>query len=311
MSRPDDPGEPATAPPGDRVLRPVLVVAGLAFAALALRPSTGLLAVGHHAPLHGLLWAVLLLCAAWVDVAYTLNARYRGAARFRTGLPPRADRLRDLTLRLLPAAMLLLPLALLVSYFAAQPKPALTQQQAPADPPLGPAQPPTPPPHLDEGGDAVVETVLTVLLALLVLGAAVLLWRQLRHRRPAARTARPAPRTTEQQFAEAVDSGRRALLGSDARAAVIACYAAMEESLAGSGVGRLAADSPAELLERAVAAGSVPGAEGAALTELFREARFSRHPMGQAELDRARAALDVIARRLAQAAADRPVETSS
>lgn len=100
------------------------------------------------------------------------------------------------------------------------------------------------------------------------------LWRYLT--RPPASEA-PATHVTlddeQERLAHAVDSGRRALLaGTDARAAVIACYAAMEKSLADSGVIRRVSDSPQDLLERAVAGGLPTGAVAAVLTALFREA---------------------------------------
>lgn len=127
--------------------------------------------------------------------------------------------------------------------------------------------------------------------------AGLQLWRCLT--RPPAPGA-PATYATlddeQDRLARAVDSGRRALLdGTDARAAVIACYAAMEESLADSGVTRRASDSPQDLLERAVAGGPPTRASAAALTTLFREARYSTHLMDGSHRDRAAAALAEIA----------------
>lgn len=117
---------------------------------------------------------------------------------------------------------------------------------------------------------------------------------------PAAGAEVPATYATlddeQERLAQAVDSGRRALLdGTDARAAVIACYATMEESLADSGVARRASDSPQDLLERAVAGGLPAGAAVVELTGLFREARYSTHPMDGGHRDRATAALAEIA----------------
>ncbi|WP_225446846.1 DUF4129 domain-containing protein [Streptacidiphilus sp. PB12-B1b] len=113
---------------------------------------------------------------------------------------------------------------------------------------------------------------------------------------PSAPLARAAE---EDRLADAVSAGRLALRGEDTRAAVIACYAAMEESLAAGGVGRRASDSPADLLHRASGAGVLTGPEPELLADLFREARFSRHPMGPEQLRQARAALDGIDRALA------------
>ena len=85
----------------------------------------------------------------------------------------------------------------------------------------------------------------------------------------------------------------------DARAAIIACYVAMERSLADRGTARDAADTPDELLRRAVASGTVHGGAAGRLTALFYEARFSTHPLDAGQRDAASAALDELAAELA------------
>jgi hypothetical protein len=75
-------------------------------------------------------------------------------------------------------------------------------------------------------------------------------------------------------------------------------------------VARRIADSPSELLERAVAGGTVPAADGTALTGLFLEARYSHRPMGEPELERARSALDAIAEHLDRLPRANPVEAN-
>ena len=99
---------------------------------------------------------------------------------------------------------------------------------------------------------------------------------------------------------EAVESGRSALRTvDDARAAIIACYVAMENSLAERGTARAVADTPDELLARATSSGLVRGTAAARLTELFYEARFSSHPLGRSQRDAAERALDELAAALA------------
>ena len=72
---------------------------------------------------------------------------------------------------------------------------------------------------------------------------------------------------TPADLARAVDSGRVALREvDDARAAIIACYVAMEDSLAEAGAARAAAETPDELLGRAGAAGLVDAAPAGRLT---------------------------------------------
>jgi hypothetical protein len=81
----------------------------------------------------------------------------------------------------------------------------------------------------------------------------------------------------------------------DARAAIVAAYAAMAARLASDlarrGRPASAADTPTELLDRAAGSGLVDGAAAGTLTQLFREARFSRHPMGEPERRAAEQAL--------------------
>jgi len=97
----------------------------------------------------------------------------------------------------------------------------------------------------------------------------------------------------------AVTSGRAALRElDDARAAIIACYLAMETSLASKGAARAAADTPDELLARATAAGIVRGRAAGRLTKLFYEARFSRHRLTDADREQADRALDELAAEL-------------
>jgi hypothetical protein len=108
-----------------------------------------------------------------------------------------------------------------------------------------------------------------------------------------------------EELREAVAEGRAALAGiDDARAAIIACYVAMERSLAERGTARGAADTPDELLARAVASGVVRGGAAGRLTALFYEARFSTHPLDGGQRDAASAALDEIAGELAARASD-------
>ena len=95
---------------------------------------------------------------------------------------------------------------------------------------------------------------------------------------------------------EAVESGRSALRTlDDARAAIIACYVAMERSLADRGAARGVAGTPDELLARATSGNIVHGTAPARLTVLFYEARFSSHPMDQTQRRAAEQALDELA----------------
>jgi len=85
---------------------------------------------------------------------------------------------------------------------------------------------------------------------------------------------------------------------ADPRAAVIEAYARMEHVLAGRALGRRASEAPREYLRRVLAERGAPAASLTTLTELFEEARFSRHPItedaarfAERELEAARLAL--------------------
>jgi Domain of unknown function (DUF4129) len=142
-----------------------------------------------------------------------------------------------------------------------------------------------------------VQYVLIGLLVVAIVVAAILIWRR---RRAWARDRIDVPpedeADTPAELARAVDSGRVALREvDDARAAIIACYVAMEESLAEAGAARAAAETPDELLGRAGAARLVDAAPAGRLTALFYEARFSTHPMARARRHDAERALAQLA----------------
>jgi hypothetical protein len=163
------------------------------------------------------------------------------------------------------------------------------------------SHPPKPPPGGGGGGGIQIPLgpiLYGLLIALIVAAVVVSIWWSTRLRRPAAPLVIEDVSTEE--LREAVQEGRAALARiDDARAAIIACYVAMERSLADRGTARGAADTPDELLARAVAAGVVRGGAAGRLTELFYEARFSTHPVGAGQRDAAGAALDELAGELA------------
>ena len=124
---------------------------------------------------------------------------------------------------------------------------------------------------------------LLVLFAALAITAVALTG--YRRRRP---SLRPAPDeaadATAAPLAAALAAGERALHeDSDPRSAIIGCYAAMERRLADAGSPPRLADTPAEVLGRATASGLVRPAWAGALTGLFRRARYSSHPMTEAD----------------------------
>ncbi|HEX8006596.1 MAG TPA: DUF4129 domain-containing protein [Trebonia sp.] len=139
-----------------------------------------------------------------------------------------------------------------------------------------------------------------LLIAALVAAVVISIWWAARLHRPATPGELPADLAEDSAgLRDAVQSGRAALAElDDARAAIIACYLAMERSLADRGTARAVADTPDELLARALATGIVRGPAARRLTALFYEARFSTHPLGPEQRETARRALDDLAAEL-------------
>jgi hypothetical protein len=91
---------------------------------------------------------------------------------------------------------------------------------------------------------------------------------------PQPQPAGSLARAAELGLAEVIEPGR------DPRAAIIACYSAMERGLAEApDAAPLASDTPSEVLARAVDHGALHSHAAAQLVELFTEARFSPHRM--------------------------------
>ena len=109
-----------------------------------------------------------------------------------------------------------------------------------------------------------------------------------------ARRGRPRdPGGSRLALGESLAAGRAALAGPrDPRAAIIACYAAMERGFAAAGSAPAAADTPAEVLARATGAGLVRSGSAVRMASLFRRARYSSEPMTSADSAASAAALD-------------------
>jgi Domain of unknown function (DUF4129) len=140
--------------------------------------------------------------------------------------------------------------------------------------------------------------ILFALVVLAAIVACVVLLTRLRRSAPGG-YAGELPGDETDELRRAVESGRTALRAvDDARAAIIACYLAMERSLARAGTARTMAETPDELLGRAAAAGLIHGSAAARLTGLFYEARFSSHVLPASAKDDASQALATISAEL-------------
>ena len=145
---------------------------------------------------------------------------------------------------------------------------------------------------------AYVSYILYAVIVLIAIIACAVLVSRLRRRAPGGYAGEPVSDETD-ELRRAVESGQTALRAvDDARAAIIACYVAMEGSLARAGTTRTAAETPDELLGRAAASGLLHGPAAARLTRLFYEARFSSHLLPASAKDDARQALEAISAEL-------------
>ena len=207
-----------------------------------------------------------------------------------------AAQLRKMLLYVIVAGLVAIPL----TYVLSRKVPTLRPR---------PAKPKVAPPrgrqlHPRTAGHNVVPLIVVIILGLLVLAVLVYFtvllvrrrfWLGFRAREPGF-AVEPAEADDESNLREAVESGQSALRRfDDAKAAIIACYVSMEESLARAGAARTVSDTPDELLARAAGSGLVRTGAAARLTALFYEARFSSHPMPLTQRDEAQQALAELA----------------
>lgn len=145
----------------------------------------------------------------------------------------------------------------------------------------------------------VVAVVLAVILVMLVLAAATLTMlpgrRRGGRRRFLRRHVGPLPEVDDGTLEVDVGAARAALTGGTPRNAIVACWMQLEADAGSAGLSRLAAETPAEYVERVVATSSVDPAPIAELAALYREARFSQHELSDDHRQRAMAALDRVA----------------
>jgi hypothetical protein len=141
---------------------------------------------------------------------------------------------------------------------------------------------------------AEVEFFIIAGVAVVVCAIMVAIVMLLRRRAMAAAPGRPVD-DDGASLRQAVESGLRALHSTqDTRAAIIACYLTMEESLGAAGAARTGAETSTELLNKAVRAGLLHGPAANQLTLLFYEARYSSHELPPGARQDAERALEAI-----------------
>jgi Domain of unknown function (DUF4129) len=221
-----------------------------------------------------------------------------------------AGRLRAVLSRILGTALFAIPVAFILAILRRPNRSAIFRRLTP---PLSARHHHGAHLSFGVGSSAITLTFIRYALIVALIGAAAALiymaWLRRGSRLPVADVPDDEPIEFPQELARAVRSGRRALAElDDARAAIIGCYLAMEASLAKAGAARRAAETPDELLARAVAGDLVSAEPASRLTALFYEARFSSHPMPQAKRDEAASALAELAETLPR---DQPAAVAS
>jgi Domain of unknown function (DUF4129) len=283
---------PGGAPHGPALAR--LLLTGLLIAGVLVGLRGGFALHGWRGPYHrdGIAIGIALESVLAVLLVALLIRGRRPSDDFRV------QRLRGVLRAALLAALVAIPAVLLLAVplhsHPLPPQPLPTQPQ-----PTVSARP-TRTPHPVHPFRLPLLGILYALLILALLAGIVACVVLLRRRLPEHDAVPPAePSMAEGQrgdLRDAVSSGQRALAGlDDARAAIIACYLAMERSLASAGAARTAADTPDEFLARAAGAGLVRGAAAGELTGLFYEARFSAHQLSAAQRAAAQSALQQLA----------------
>jgi hypothetical protein len=174
------------------------------------------------------------------------------------------------------AAGVLLALAALVTPFAV----LLTRKPRQ----LGPRPLAAGPPKVSLGHAVTSSGNVWPLIIGMVIAIAVVVALTLPARRKRSARAQPEDRTRLAALLASLAAGREALnADGEPRAAIIACYAAMERGFAAAGSAPAVADTPAEVLARATRAGLIRPGPAQTLTGLFRRARYSTHPMTSAD----------------------------
>lgn len=192
--------------------------------------------------------------------------------------------------------------------------------EMPTDQPTDPSTAPGPPGAVDStppqaepeppGSTAVIGYFAGAAALFVVLSVIATMVARGKRRRPtAAETDADAgqgqPAGGTGSLARAAERGLIAIgdLSREPREAIIACYAAMERSLGKSpGAMPLDSDTPSEVLARAVDRNLLHGGNATELVDLFEEARFSTHVMGEDHREAAVRVLQVVLRELQDAA---------
>ena len=165
--------------------------------------------------------------------------------------------------------------------------------------------PPAPPERPTSNGGSVFGILAGATIALFALSVvATVLGRRRPPGLPPGPSGEPAPASASvvgPDLARAAELGLAEMgdLSRDPRAAIIACYLAMERELEKSpGTFPQDSDTPSEVLARAIEQQALPAGSATVLVDLFEEARFSPHVMNEGHRADAMGALQSVQRDL-------------
>jgi Domain of unknown function (DUF4129) len=185
----------------------------------------------------------------------------------------------------------LLIVTLLIQLFVRHGASPSAPTPAPTAPPSGRAtgQPPEQHPQNNTGDLFAILLAATIPMLLVIVTGSVIMWRRRwRATTPGAiadhhfESPTPAPRSASLVRAAELGLAEIGDLNREPRAAIIACYAAMERELANiPGAAPQDFDTPTEVLVRAVEHQALHADNAAQLVNLFEEARFSPHVMNE------------------------------
>lgn len=135
---------------------------------------------------------------------------------------------------------------------------------------------------------ALVVGVVVLLVTLLVRGTVR------RTRLEADPLVRRPPQNSHEEVMAALAQGLAELDEGDPRQAVIACWVRLERAADDAGVPRKPGDTPTDLVLRLLGGRSINSSVLNGFAEVYREARYSPHPVDTASRDQARAALRLL-----------------
>ncbi len=145
---------------------------------------------------------------------------------------------------------------------------------------------------------ALIQAVLIATVLLAVLGLAVVFWPRLtawpRSRRRAPRplpAVESAPDDLRRQVSDTLRSASSQLAGGQIRDGVILCWRRLEQTAEAAGLRRQPSETSTDLVERLLASLPLSEAPLNRLAALYREARFSSHPIPAEAVAQARADL--------------------